>query len=272
VAAYASAYRPTFPPTFEPKGIEFGVALTQILIDTPRSPLTDAEVTVEPLAAKADLYARLVESEPVQESIAEAGGFDLGQVAIASRISGSATFSRAGREQVGAQRAQDIASERQGRQILFAAEQGVPVLTVFAQAPTAEEAVRLAQAGARGLIGYISSIQVRRATPRASRIQLSQLGSARGGTVNPGASRSLALVVFLAVFGGWCLLLLVGDRLVAQLRSRAAKCTKCGEPVPAGASFCANCGTPVTGAPAAAPGSRSEPVADNRQSGSAASA
>jgi hypothetical protein len=48
-----------------------------------------------------------------------------------------------------------------------------------------------------------------------------QLGPASGGVVNGGISKSLMVIVFLAVFLLWCVLVLVGVRLRAAWRATA---------------------------------------------------
>jgi hypothetical protein len=244
VAAWATSYKVTFPPSFESRSIEFGSASTQILLDTGQySPLYDLEAPLEPLAERAHVYARLVESEPVQEVIAQEAGYRPFEILISGRTA-SQDFTRSSKEASAEQRSKELAGEAELKRLLFAAEEGLPVLSIYAQAPTPEEAMRIADAGARGLTNYVNTLESRKETSAANRVELRQLGAARGGWVNQGASRPLALMAFLGVSLGWCVVVLLGSNLVAALRrpDSPRECFNCGAGLLDDARFCSRCG------------------------------
>jgi hypothetical protein len=258
--AYAITFKVTFPPGLEPRGIEFGAASTQVLIDTRRSPLLDADAEVDPLTTRAQVYARLVESDPVREAIAREAGYEPAEIVIAGRTAIS-TF-RSAREPAAEQRANQLAGESQQKRLLFAAEEELPVLSIYAQGRTANEAIRLADAGAQGLIAYVKRLQARGSVPAASSVELRQLGSARGALVNPSASEMLALVVFVGVLAFWCILVLLGANVVTGLREAGgtygvrddfgASCLNCGAGLRSETRFCPNCGAATGGRAATA--------------------
>jgi hypothetical protein len=253
--AYAVTFKVTFPPGFEPRGIEFGAASTKILIDAGRSPLLDVEAEVDPLSTRAQVYARLVESDPVKEAIAREAGFEPDEIVIGGRTAIS-TF-RSAREPAAEQRANQLAEESQQKRLLFSAEEELPVLSIFAQGRTANEAIRLADAGAQGLIAYVETLQARGSVRAASKVELRQLGGARGALVNPSASETLALLVFVGVFVFWCIIVLLGANVVTGLRDAGgaygvrdefgASCLNCGAGLSPEASFCPHCGASTGG-------------------------
>lgn len=217
VAAYAATFGLTFPPNLEGRSVEYGAASTQVLLDAGRSSLLDVEADIEGLSKRAELYSRLVESAPVQETIARHAGPNGDDVEVASRTAATGVM-RAAREPAAEERANQIEGEAYRRRVLFASEPGLPVISIASQAPTAEEAIRIADAGARGLIEYVRTLETKNRVPIATRVELVQLGPARGGMVNQGASNVLAFMVFFGTFGVWCLLVLFGSSLVAALR------------------------------------------------------
>jgi zinc-ribbon domain len=259
--AWSTAFKVTFPPSFESKSIEFGVASTQVLLDAGRSPFSDIGTEIEPLAVRAQVYARLVESLPASRMIAEEAGVEPGSIVITGHTA-TAEFTRSSREPTAEQRAQQLGGEANLRRILFSAEEDLPVLAIFAQAPTPEEAIRLADAGATGLIRYAETLQDDPLASSATRVEVQQLGDARGGWVNRGASRALALLAFVGVLIVWCFLVLLGSNLVENLRRQGShvECANCGLELTADARFCPRCGAVTAQPPSpAAPG---EPVAD----------
>lgn len=258
-AAWAATFKITFPPSLESPSIEFGSASTQVLLDTERSsPLVDLGSEIDPLATRAQVYTRLVESDPARAAITAAAGYRPAEVLITGRTS-LESFTRAASEPAAEQRATELAGEGHVKRLLFAADPGLPVISIFAQAPTPTEAVRLADGAAEGLIDYVGTIEST-TTPPETRVVLRQLGPAHGSWVNEGASRSLALMVFFGVFAVWCLLVLFGSNVVAALRKPDAPqqaCLNCGGELPADARFCLQCGTPT----AALAGPAGNPVA-----------
>jgi len=249
--AYASAYKVSFPPSFEPDSIEFGAASAQLLLDAGRSPLVNVEEDIDPLSARAQVFARLVESDAVHAAIANAGGFQPGEIVVAGRTA-NPDITRSAREPAAEQRALQLAGDVYVKRLLVVAEPELPVLSFYAQAATPQDAIRLADAGAKGLAAYIRAVETRQRTPAGSRIQLRELGAASGGWVNPGASTGLAVVTFLGISVLWCVAVIFGSSIVSALGVAArsnAGCKECGSDVPDGASFCPACGVRTTAEP-----------------------
>ncbi len=76
-----------------------------------------------------------------------------------------------------------------------------PILEVFSQAPSAVEAVRLADASISGLKGYLRDLAREQGFPKGERPRLHQLGDARGGVVNSRTPLLIGGFTFLVGFG-----------------------------------------------------------------------
>jgi hypothetical protein len=75
----------------------------------------------------------------------------------------------------------------------------VPILNIYAEAPDAASAERLANAAVAGLRDYLGALAVKQHTPARDEVKLNQLGRAKGAPINSGAGTSMALAVFFLV-------------------------------------------------------------------------
>ena len=77
----------------------------------------------------------------------------------------------------------------------------MPMLDIFAQAPTTTTATTLANAAVAGLRQYLSSTSASQRIPNRDQVRLLQLGQARGEVINHGVYWQVAVLVFLLTFG-----------------------------------------------------------------------
>jgi hypothetical protein len=141
---------------------------------------------------------------PADELVIEGRGGELG--------------ARTTREPAAEQRANQLRGEAQANRILFVAEEGLPVVSVYTQAATAEGAVVLARAAANGLVAYLEDLQSSRRVPERRKVEFRTLGEPQGGPVNEGASKVVAVLAFLSVLTAWCLGLLLLSGVLEGLR------------------------------------------------------
>ena len=200
-----------FPPRFEKQTYAFGTATTQILVDAPSSPVVNLSRQFDPLTTRAGIYARLIDTVPVKTVIAKLAGIP--PYAIITGGPPLAGTDR-GREVTPAQRTNELLGEGGGYRIYTSSREGLPIITVTAQAPDALSAVKLADSTAQGLKNYVVALQVRDNTNLEDRVELKQLGSAGGGLVNSTTDRKAAALAGIGVFGFVCVLIL----LIAYLR------------------------------------------------------
>jgi hypothetical protein len=218
-AAASTQYR---LPSFEPRSYEFGAAQTQMLVDSAVSPLADVRRDVEPLAMRAVVYARFMTSATVREAIAREAQIPVEALDVSAPFNiGEARFIR---EPPAERRANELLSEGHIYRMLLSAEEGLPIVTVSTQAPTAHEARRVANAGVTALAEYVAGLQT--STPPRRRIEIRPLGAARGGLVNDGASKVMGLLTFLATFALGCLVILgLSGSVRLWRRTRATEAT-----------------------------------------------
>jgi hypothetical protein len=76
----------------------------------------------------------------------------------------------------------------------------VPMLQIFAQAPSPRIAARLADAAVDGLRDHLAAAARAQGTPAGRVVRITQLGRAEGAVVTQGARAQLAALSFLIVF------------------------------------------------------------------------
>ena len=176
---------------------QFGAAQSQILIDSPRSSLVDLTQETPPLATRAAVYTQFMRSNAVKEAISKATGIP------ASLIVAQGPYTTAGGSQnlprPSEARANEVRSEGRGYRLVFDYQQDLPIVSIYAQAPTAKSAIRLAAGTVAGVRAYIAQLEKEQNIPAHAQTQIRELGSAEGGTVNSGADPIMAVLAFVGI-------------------------------------------------------------------------
>jgi hypothetical protein len=76
----------------------------------------------------------------------------------------------------------------------------VPILDIYAEAPTEAAAKQLANAAVTGMQDYLKDLGASQGTPAARQVRLEQLGQAQGGVINPGIRLKIGVISFVLVF------------------------------------------------------------------------
>jgi hypothetical protein len=76
----------------------------------------------------------------------------------------------------------------------------VPIVDIFAQAPSLSHAQRLAQATIQGMRDFLGALAVRDRVPGIRQVRLTQLGRPTGGVINADINRKVAILMFVLVF------------------------------------------------------------------------
>ena len=176
---------------------QFGAAQSQILIDSPRSSLVDLTQETPPLATRAAVYTQFMRSNAVKEAISKATGIP------ASLIVAQGPYTTAGGSQnlprPSEARANEVRGEKDGYRLVFDYQQDLPIVSIYAQAPTAKAAIRLAAGTVAGVRAYISQLENEQNVPSHAQTQIRELGAAEGGTVNAGADPIMAVLAFVGI-------------------------------------------------------------------------
>jgi hypothetical protein len=215
--AIASAYK---VPSMQKRGLALGAAASQILVDSPASTLVEGgdsgELTT--LSTRARVYAQFLSSLQARDSIAKASGIP------ARAISTTGPFStdiprNTYQPQPSEVRANDVLKEGQGYRLIFDAQDGVPIITVSAQAPTAQAAIALAHGSFITLKKYVDELQreadavpvkpLPKGVTAAPVVQdtgvtVRELGAPEGGTIGGGNGKILMFFAFFGVMAVGC--------------------------------------------------------------------
>ena len=141
-----------------------GVASARVLVDTPDSQVVDLNPKgADPtLSSRATLLANLMASSPVKIIIArDAGVPPQAFVAVAPVRDGPTRSPR-----------RTPADDEHGADTDIQTEDALPIIAVSAQAPTAEQAARLANAAGTGLRDYLRSVAGAQNVPAARQVYL----------------------------------------------------------------------------------------------------
>lgn len=219
IAATLSAFTVSiFPPGLTPRTNTFATASTQILVDTPSSAFANLEEEVEPLNTRAAVFSRFLASPLAITLIAREAGLPANAIEAQGPYEQNlAIFEQ---EPTAEKRSSQIIGERALYRLRFENNPDLPIVTVYAQAPTADEAHKLADAAPAALSSYISNIQESQHTPDNRRVIVHQLGDATGGVVNGGANAQIAALVFFVVLVLWCLLLMPAHTIARGWREQ----------------------------------------------------
>jgi hypothetical protein len=193
------------------RGLQHSSASTQVLVDTPSSSLGNLSGATEPLNVRATVYANLMATPAVLDLIGKQLGIEGAQIYAAGPI--DPLQPKIVQEPTALKRNVELTGETKPYRLSYTSDPGLPTVGINAQAPTTPQAIALANAAATGLQKYVASLQQGAKVPAAKRVTIRQLGSANGGVDNGGIGKALAFLVFIAVFGAWCLAVLVASRL-----------------------------------------------------------
>jgi hypothetical protein len=222
VVALLSVYQVgLLPPSLSSRTNVFATASTEILVDTPDSAFADLGNDLDPLDARASVFARFMATPTAVELIAREA--KLPATAIEAQGPYDINQPLYEQEPTAEQRSSQIVGEGAVYRMRFENNPNIPIISVFAQAPTEAEAKALAAAAPTALRRYVEGIQARQDTPEDDQVVITRLGRATGGVVNESANMQIATLVFVAIMIGWCMLLIPAQTIARGWRQLEAE-------------------------------------------------
>jgi hypothetical protein len=218
-AAILSAYRVTAnPPGIHKRALTVAAASSQILVDSPKSTLVAGASleTFDALATRAKIYGEYLSSLAARKEIARLAGVPEGSISASGPFSAE-TGQLAYSSQSSEERAGELLQEGAQNRLVFVAQEGVPILTVSAQAATTEGAIALADASFATLKQYVNNLEAD-GTPVRRGVTVRELGAPEGGTLGGSNNIILMALAFLVVLGLGCAAILVIPTFVARWR------------------------------------------------------
>jgi hypothetical protein len=217
-AAILSAYKVT-SGGLEKRSLSVSAASSQILVDSVPSALAQGveTSTFEALATRAKIYGQYLASLSARVEIAERAGVPVASLSTNgpfSTATGQVNYSA----ETSGERATELLQEGAGNRLVFSAQEGVPIITVDAQAGNTDTAIALASASYATLQKYIKGLDVE-GKPLRHGVTVRELGAPEGGTLGSSNDKMLMALAFLLTFAIGCGLILVVPGVVARWRS-----------------------------------------------------
>ncbi len=176
----------------------------EILIDSAKSPIADVGRNLEPLTARAGVFARYIAGGNVIARIGKATGIPAKQIEVAGPVPLPG-------EAIGAA-APPAKLLPYGIEILQRDE--LPIVSVETRAPTVSEARDLAAAAPAAIRGIVTGIQEQQRVPESKRVTFRVLGPAQADVATEAHGAKVAAGIFIAIFALGILLILGLPRLV----------------------------------------------------------
>ncbi|MGI9098352.1 MAG: hypothetical protein ACR2H2_07645 [Solirubrobacteraceae bacterium] len=201
-AALTMTYKVSLmPPRLEPRALEIASAKTEVLVDTPKSTVLDLGQGASEFAGmtnRAVLIGNVMVSAPVLAYIARRAGVPAGVIRAQAPLTPDFPRPLSGVDEQ--KRTSDLVRSTDQYRLNIQTNPTVPILEIFAQAPSAEAASTLANAAVDGLRDYLQAKARSQGTTDSDTVRLAQLGRASGVVINGGVRPQLAILSFLIVF------------------------------------------------------------------------
>jgi hypothetical protein len=181
----------------------------EILVDSARSPIADAQRDLEGLVARAGVFARYMAGGDVVSQIARANDIPVNRIDVVGPepLPGQAPGIDGGSLQLNPY---EISVVQSGN---------LPILTVVTRAPTVEEARGLAAAAPAAVRRVVRVVQAQQGTPLGRRVGFRELGPAEAGLVDESIGKKAATMIFLVLLTLFIVAILGIPRLVFAWRS-----------------------------------------------------
>ena len=189
------------------RAVPTGAATAQLLVDSPQSALANLKQNTAPLSTRAGVFAEFMASNDVRAAIAQQAHVPVSQIVASGPFDDPSTAPSGAA-------APDPATGAVGPKpyiLTYVAQETAPIVTVYAQAPLAAQAAKLADAAVSGVQAYVTKLQNQGQLPMRQRVIIRGLCSAQAGTVGGKAKMPLLVVAFIAVLGLGCFSILVFD-------------------------------------------------------------
>lgn len=206
--ALSVAYKVSvLPPSLGPRSLEMGTASTRVMVDTSKSLVLDIRYGTgdfDSLTERAVLLGNLMASAPVREYIARRAHVPAEAIRATTPL--TPDFPRPLAAEGEQKHTSDLLRSTDQYRLNIQANPTVPIIDVYAQAPTAKAAEQLANSAVDGLrdyLGVTARLQSKRLNGDDQPL-ISQLGRARGVVINNGVRLQVLLLTFGFVFALCC--------------------------------------------------------------------
>jgi hypothetical protein len=190
-----------FPPSVQSRSLQMSAAQTSVLIDSPKSAILDLAMStndIQSITNRALLISNVMASAPVREYIARRAHVPADVLQVASPV--TPTFPRPLAMNGKKPKTKDILRSPGEYRLSLTSNPTVPIVNVYAEAPTSEVAQQLANGAVDGMRDYLRDLGNSQQIPLKQRVDLKQLGRAKGGPIGRDVNFEVAFLSFLLVF------------------------------------------------------------------------
>lgn len=194
-----------FPPGLTPRSLEMATAVTHVLIDTPSSAMVDLRqdtYSVDDLKDRTIVLGNVIASGSVEAKIAQRADLPYGVLRIEAPLTAAQPSPPV--DSQNARHTTDLLKSTDQYRVELTANPTVPMIDIYAQAPTAKTAATLANASVDELKAYLAQLVATQKTPTRYQIRPVQLGRATGVVINRGVRWQTALLAFLLTLAISC--------------------------------------------------------------------
>ena len=210
IVAAVAVYHVSFaPPSLSKRDSVEASGSIEILVDSAKSPIADVGRNLEPLTARAGVFARYIAGGKVIAEVSKQTGIPVREIQVAGPAPLPGEAPGAGEAPV----------EQLPYGIEIVQRDALPILNVVTRAPTVDAARELAAAAPAAVSGIVAGIQQRERIPAAKRVTFRVLGPAQANPVTEALGAKVALMIFFAVFALLVLLILGIPRLIDAWRA-----------------------------------------------------
>lgn len=202
------------PLSFHKRALTHYSAAAEAYVDEGESFVGNSLVDTNPLIFRAMTYANLMAGPAGVQLTARYSGVPADQIYATGPV--DPNEQRVQQEPLATERNYQITGESKPYQLDFYMDQTVPIVYVYAVAPTARQAYSLAGGAITGLRQYARNVEVQQHVGWRQRVVIRQIGHPSVGLVDPGVGKKLAGLIYILTLIAWCVIVL----LVARLRAR----------------------------------------------------
>jgi hypothetical protein len=182
--------------------LHVAAATAHVMVDDPDASIVDRQALpqdVSSLQKRAELFSRLLVTEPVLEAVGRRLGVPGDQISGLARTTDNVPIPLT--EPGSEERADQIRDSHAPYRLELQSEPGEPIFSIYAEAPSVDGAHRLADAAVLGLGDYLRSLARSQGVSERVMPRLRQLGQARGGLTNRRGPMVVAGLTFIVAFG-----------------------------------------------------------------------
>jgi hypothetical protein len=202
LAAISALYNVSLaPPGLHSRSLEMATASTRVLVDTPSSTVLDLRQSTsdfQSMSNRAVLLGNVMASIPVRDYIARRAHVPAAGIRATTPL--TPDFPRPVADAQNQKHTTDILRSTDEYRLNIQANPTVPILDVYAEAPSKDTAEALANGAVDGLRDYLGGVARIQGIGSAQQVRLTQLGRAQGGVINHGVRLQAALLAFLFAF------------------------------------------------------------------------